>query len=155
MRIIFLFFLILISLAPSFAVSRAMSPIGYWKTTDEVTGKAKSILHIYAWQNALYGRVVKIFPRPGYDQNEICTSCKGARQHQRIVGMIVMEGLKQASSNPAEWNDGQILDTLNGKMYHCSLTLVNHGQHLNVRDYIGLPLFGRSKTWLRIKAPSQ
>src|SRR5262245_32124676 len=71
------------------------SPVGYWKTIDDVTGKPKSILHIYESKGLLYGQVEKIFPKPGHDQNELCTKCKGTKHNQRIVGMVVMEGLKQ------------------------------------------------------------
>lgn len=126
-----------------------LSPIGYWKTIDDVTGKPKSILYIYQTGNALNGQVVKIFPRPGYDQNEVCTACKGARHNQRIVGMIVMEGLTQDANNPMEWGGGQILDPLNGKTYNCKVTLVDNGKHLNVRGFIGISLFGRTQTWER------
>jgi uncharacterized protein (DUF2147 family) len=125
------------------------SPVGYWKTIDDVTGQPKSILHIFSQGNVLYGQVVKIFPRPGYDQNELCTACKGAKHNQRIVGMVVMEGLRPSSSNSLEWNGGHILDPLNGKTYNCTITLVDQGHRLNVRGFIGFSMFGRTQTWIR------
>ena len=133
----------------------ANSPIGYWKTIDDVTGKPKSILQIsLANKNMLMGTVVKIFPRPGYDENEVCSACTGSRHNKRIVGMVIMENLKQSSSNPNEWKGGKILDPLNGKTYHCYIQVIENGQKLNVRGYIGLPLFGRSQTWLRVNSPT-
>ena len=134
---------------PVYAAKVVVSPIGFWKTIDDVTGKPKSILQIFKTENVLNGRVVKIFPRPGYDQNEVCTACKGSRHNQRIVGMIVMEGLTQSAHNPLEWSGGQILDPLNGKSYNCKITLVNKGNNLNVRGFIGFSLFGRTQTWIR------
>jgi len=132
----------------------ANSPIGYWKTIDDVTGKPKSILHIYETNGALYGQIVKIFPRPGYDQNELCSACKGSRHNKRIVGMVIMEGLKQSTNNLSEWSGGQILDPVNGKTYRCNIEVTDNGQQLNVRGYIGVPLFGRSQTWIKVSNAS-
>src|SRR5262245_15467378 len=128
-----------------YAKETTNSPVGYWKTIDDVTGKPKSILHIYQSGGLLYGQVEKIFPRPGHDQNELCTSCKGPKHNQPIVGMVVMEGLKQNADNPSQWGGGQILDPMNGNTYRCSIQLSDNGQKLNVRGYIGISLFGRSQ----------
>jgi uncharacterized protein (DUF2147 family) len=128
------------------------SPVGYWQTIDDVTGKPKSILHIYQSGNVLYGEVTKIFPKPGADQHELCTACAGEKHNQPIVGMVVLEGLKQSTSRASEWNGGKILDPSNGKTYHCYLTVMNKGQKLNVRGYIGVALFGRTQTWVRLTA---
>jgi uncharacterized protein (DUF2147 family) len=144
-------FLMCLSLFAVSLVHAALSPVGYWQTIDDVTGKPKSILHITQSGNALYGKVIKIYPRPGFDQNEICTACKGQKHNQPIVGMIVMEGLTQSTNNPAEWSGGEILDPLNGKTYKCFITLVNNGRSLNVRGYIGFSLFGRTQTWVRVE----
>lgn len=132
----------------------ANSPVGYWKTIDDVTGKPKSILQITQASNgALYGRIMKIFPSPGKDENQVCEACSGTRKNQRIVGMVILEGLKQNASNTAEWSGGSILDPKNGKTYRCKLTVIDSGSKLNVRGYIGTPLFGRTQTWLKVSSP--
>lgn len=147
---LFLMSFFVLILPHAHAANTSLSPFGYWKTIDDVTGKPKSIVHIYQSGHALYGQVVKIFPRPGYDQNEVCSACKGAKHNQRIVGMIVMEGLTQNASNPVEWSGGQVLDPLNGKTYRCAITVVDKGEKLNARGYIGISLFGRTQTWVRV-----
>lgn len=125
------------------------SPVGYWKTIDDVTGQPKSIMHIYANQDqTLSGRVVKIFPKPGEDQNKLCVACTGDKHNQKIVGMVVLEGMK-ADGN--KWDDGQILDPKSGKTYRCNFTLTQDGTRLEVRGYIGISAFGRSQTWVRVK----
>jgi uncharacterized protein (DUF2147 family) len=48
-----------------------------------------------------------------------------------------------------EWTGGEILDPENGKTYKATLKLADNGQKLLVRGYIGLPIFGRSQTWVR------
>lgn len=127
------------------------SPIGYWKTIDDVTGEPKAIIQINNTpQHTVYGRIIKIYPRPGYDQNELCTACEGVRHNQPIVGMIVLQGLKQSRDHQNEWQGGDILDPKNGKLYHCYIRLAEDNSKLHVRGYIGLPLFGRSQTWIRV-----
>jgi uncharacterized protein (DUF2147 family) len=150
-----LFSAILILLPLSGFCAPGNSPVGYWKTIDDVTNQPKSILEITeAKDHSLTGRIVKIYPRPGYDENEVCTECKGERHNQRIVGMVIMEHVKQSVSNQHQWVNGQILDPVNGKTYNCNFTLMDDGKQAVVRGYIGMPLFGRSQTWFRVDSLS-
>lgn len=124
------------------------SPVGYWKTIDDITGKPKSIVHIWRTaNNTLEGQVVKIFPSPGKTQSEICTACKGDKLNQPIVGMVILSGLQ---GNQTHWKNGEILDPENGKSYSCSLRVADNGNLLDVHGYVGLPLLGRSQTWQRV-----
>jgi uncharacterized protein (DUF2147 family) len=34
-------------------------------------------------------------------------------------------------------------------MYRCRIALIDGGRKLDVRGYVGIPLFGRSQTWIR------
>ncbi len=124
------------------------SPVGYWKTIDDITGKPKSIVQV--WRNSdqmLMAKVVKIFPENPADLNKTCTACQGDKHDQPIVGMVIMSGLKSAEN---QWGNGQILDPENGKTYKCTARLMENGKKLNVRGFIGLPMFGRSQTWERV-----
>src|SRR3990167_3898642 len=89
---------------------------GLWKTIDDVTGNPKAIIQVAETpEHTLQGTIVKIFPRPGYDQNELCAACKGQLHNQRIVGMKVLTGLKADKDNAGRWKEGEILDPHNGK----------------------------------------
>ncbi|MEO8402243.1 MAG: DUF2147 domain-containing protein [Gammaproteobacteria bacterium] len=124
------------------------SPVGYWKTIDDVTGKQKSIIQIVQTSDgSLRGQVIKIWPKPGKDENEVCDACKGNNHNKRIVGMTILEGMRV---NGDKWTGGQILDPNNGKTYRCSLRLVNNGASMQVHGYIGLPILGRTQTWIRV-----
>ena len=65
--------------------------------------------------------------------------------------MSILYGLKQENNN--QWNKGEILDPENGKTYHCLLRLMENGEKLKVRGYVGVPLLGRSQTWIRVTTP--
>lgn len=137
----------------AYAADSATSPVGYWKTIDDVTGQPKAIVQITETSNhSLQGQIIKIYPRPGFDQNELCDACKGDKHNKRIVGMVILEKLQQDKQNAAIWDDGEILDPKNGKTYHCKIQLIENGEKLSVRGYIGIPLFGRSQTWLRVRS---
>jgi uncharacterized protein (DUF2147 family) len=151
---LFVFIFFFISTINATSLESVNSPIGYWKTIDDVTGQPKSVLKIRQIDNgSLYGQVIKIFPRPQHNQNEICEACTGERHRQRIVGMVIMEDLKQNADDQSVWDGGKILDPLNGKVYHCYLQVSKNGQELHLRGYIGVPLFGRSQTWIRVAKP--
>lgn len=126
---------------------------GYWRTIDDVTGKPKAIIKISeSPDHTLRGQILKIFPRPGFDQNEVCAACEGDKHNQRIVGMTVMNQVKADPDNANLYTKGQILDPNNGKTYHCNVLLTQGGQQLEVRGYLGIPLFGRSQTWQRVNS---
>ena len=125
------------------------SPVGFWKTIDDVSNQAKSIIQIQLLpDHTLMGKVVRVFQDP----ERRCEACTGAAHNQPILGLVVMTQLKQSQENPNDWTGGEILDPRNGKIYHCSLHLVENGRKLQVRGYLGLPLFGRSQTWLRTES---
>jgi uncharacterized protein (DUF2147 family) len=124
------------------------TPIGLWKTIDDVTGQTKSIVQISAEHSGkLSGTVVRVFKDP----DKRCIKCEGAKHNQLILGMEVMYGFVPSKDNKGEWVDGTILDPKNGKTYHSSIRLIEKGHKLVVRGFIGLPLFGRSQTWERVE----
>ncbi|HSW94503.1 MAG TPA: DUF2147 domain-containing protein [Gammaproteobacteria bacterium] len=128
--------------------SDLQSPLGYWKTIDDVTNQPKSIVQIYTTRDqTINGRVIKLFPKPGEDPNRVCVACKGEKHNQKIAGMVVMEGMK-ADGN--KWDGGRILDPKNGKTYRCTLRLIHGGHDLEVRGYIGIPVLGRTQVWERV-----
>ncbi|MEX5746582.1 DUF2147 domain-containing protein [Massilia sp. X63] len=122
------------------------SPAGVWKTIDDETGKPKSLVRITEENGTLTGRIEKLFRPADQDQNPKCTSCEGARKDQPIIGMTILSGLKKDGN---EYTGGEILDPAKGKTYKSKATLKDNGSKLEVRGYIGAPMFGRSQTWVR------
>jgi uncharacterized protein (DUF2147 family) len=129
---------------PAFA--QDASPVGLWKTFDDGTGKAKSLVRITESGGALVGRVEKIFIAPGQDQNPICIKCTGEKKDKQVLGMVIMWSLKKDGD---EYTGGEILDPDNGKVYRSKLAVLDGGRKITVRGYIGMPLLGRSQVWTR------
>lgn len=118
---------------------------GRWKTVDDETGQAKSIVEIYEKDGKVYGKVVEIL-NPA-KKNATCTKCKGADKDKPILGLVIIKGLTKDGD---EWTDGDILDPSKGKLYSCTIEL-DGKDTLNVRGYMGISLLGRTQTWTRVK----
>jgi len=117
---------------------------GKWKTFDDETGAAKSIVEIYEKNDKIYGRVLEILEKGKEDK--ICEKCKGGKKDKPIKGLVIIEGLTKDGDT---WEDGTILDPKNGKEYKCHITLESANK-LKVRGYIGISLLGRTQYWTRV-----
>jgi uncharacterized protein (DUF2147 family) len=122
------------------------SPVGLWKTIDDHSGKPKSLIRITESNGEFRGKIEKLFREPGEDPNPKCDKCEDARKDQPIIGMTILTGMKP---DRGEYDGGQILDPGNGKVYKSKMSLDDGGKKLNVRGYIGVPMLGRTQTWLR------
>lgn len=128
------------------AASSLSSPVGRWKTVDDVTGKVKSVVAIREVHGKLYGRIEKVYDPPVPDPR--CIQCTGNLKDHPVIGLQVLWGLRKAGNR---WTDGHILDPESGNTYHCSIALEDGGTKLRVRGYIGVSLLGRTQHWLRVQ----
>jgi uncharacterized protein (DUF2147 family) len=64
-----------------------------------------------------------------------------------IVGLRILSGFTY--DGDGRWSGGTIYDPANGKTYKSRLTHAG-ADTLDVRGYVGVPLFGRSTTWKRV-----
>ena len=122
--------------------TNAQSIIGKWKTIDDETGKEKSIVEVFMKDGKAYGKIIKLFRTPDQDQDPICDECEDHRKDKKMIGMIVITDMEK---NDDEWDEGEILDPNNGKIYDCKLW-VEDG-NLQVRGYVSF--FFRTQTWLK------
>ena len=140
----------LFALATALAVPLAwaddVSPVGLWKSIDDTSGKPSALIRITEANGELQGKIEKLFRTEGEDQNPKCTLCKDARKDQPIIGMTIVSGLKKDGD---EYTGGEILDPKNGKIYKSKLSVHEGGKKVEVRGYVGVPMFGRSQVWLR------
>jgi uncharacterized protein (DUF2147 family) len=119
--------------------------VGKWKTIDDETGKAKSIVEIYERSGKIYGKIIDILDTE--KKKSLCTACSGEEKNKPVMGLEIIKGL---SKDGKEYNSGKILDPMTGKLYKCFMVLDGNDK-LNVRGYIGVALFGRTQTWKRVK----
>jgi uncharacterized protein (DUF2147 family) len=126
------------------------SPVGLWNTISDTDGRPTGVVEIREVNGEYVGTVRGILV-PADHEDSICTKCSGDRKDQPIIGMEILRHMHQEGDN--EWGGGEILDPENGKTYRAKMKLVDDGQKLIVRGYLGFSLFGRSQTWVRAPAP--
>lgn len=122
------------------------TPVGTWTQVDDATGKPKSIIEITEQPDGTLQAVVKQVLFSDQGPHPICDKCEGERHNQPVEGMTIMWGVQQDGN---VWDGGQILDPHNGKTYKVKLKLADNGEKLDVRGYIGMPMLGRTQTWIR------
>ena len=128
------------------AFSQVSNIVGSWKTIDDKTGVAKSVVRIYkAEDGKYYGKVEELFRDP----NAKCVNCKDDNKDKPIVGMVIITDLKEKGD---KLEGGFILDPENGKKYHVTIAYDPKSEQLKLRgslDKIGA--LGRNQYWEKYK----
>ena len=123
------------------------TPAGLWRTIDDDGKTEKSTVRITITNGVLSGKVEHITDPA--KATEKCTKCEDERKDQPIVGMTIINDVKQDAEEPNLWTGGLILDPAKGSTYKVRLKTIDGGKKLEVRGYIGSPMFGRTQTWIR------
>ncbi len=117
---------------------------GKWKTIDDETGKAKSIVEIYKKGDKYYGKIVQLLIKP---ENETCVACTDDRKNKPLLGLEIIRDLKKDGD---EFSGGTIVNPKGGKEYGCKIT--RNGDKLNVKGSLkSLSFIGKTQTWHLVK----
>ena len=133
------------------AIAATDTPVGTWKTIDDDTHQAKSIVEITDNNGELQAHIVKLLNRNAEDiardgEVALCKKCDGERKDKPVEGMNIMWGVHKDDD---VWDGGQIVNPKDGKIYKVKLTLLDNGQKLKVRGYIGFSWVGKTQVWER------
>ena len=116
---------LLLGLLPALAFAQS-GPTGRWKTIDDETGRAKSIVEIRQLDDgSLSGTVVEIL-QSDRGPNPTCDRCTGANKDKPIRGMTILWGLNPDGANA--WSGGTILDPSKGKTYRSKAQLIDNNR---------------------------
>jgi len=135
--------------AAQLAAAPDLSPAGLWKTFDDHTHKPRGTVRIYEEDGRFFGKIESSF-NPA-EMTERCIKCSGNRKDVPIPGLVILRNMKK---DGADYDGGDILDPESGSVYKCRFTLSADGRQLQVRGYLGLPIFGRTQTWVRLPEDS-
>lgn len=69
-----------------------------------------------------------------------------------MEGLEILWGLRSRAGGT--WQDGSVYDPATGSTYTCQLTL-DGNDRLRLRGYVGIPLIGRTATWIRVGAENR
>jgi uncharacterized protein (DUF2147 family) len=126
------------------APAQTPTAAGLWTTFNDGTGKPDGLVRIDEIDGEFLGTVVEVFSAT--TPNPICDLCEGALKDKPIIGMTILRGLRRDGNG---YGGGIILDPDEGRTYRCTAMLLDGGRKLEVRGYLGLPLLGRTQTWVR------
>ena len=129
------------------AVQAQTSPVGLWKTIDDDGKTEKSLVRIVEAGGALVGKIEKIFDASKQDSK--CDKCTDDRKGKPVLGMVILQNLRQDADDKESWSGGEVLDPNNGKSYKAKIKPIEGGKQLQMRGYIG-PFF-RTQVWQRVE----
>lgn len=94
---------------------------------------------------SLAGRLIAMPPRTAQD-TDVKNPDTRLRQ-RKVLGLVIFSGFRPETRN--RWVDGKAYDPESGGTFSARISLED-SEHVIIRGYLGLPLFGRNETFTRV-----
>jgi uncharacterized protein (DUF2147 family) len=117
---------------------------GTWQVYGDKDGLPDGRVRLFLQDDKIVGLVDQL--RPDVPPDSKCTKCTGDNKDKPILGLRVLWGFEKDGDT---WKGGSILEPQTGSTYRGKLRLATPDA-LEVRGYLGVPLFGRTQTWKRV-----
>ena len=126
------------------------TPVGLWKTIDDKTKKERTLIRIVDTGGTLSGKIENRHD-PDAKAGDVCDKCADDRKDQPLQGLQLIRGITKNANTENRWDGGTVIDPEEGKVYKARMTPIEGGKKLELRAYIGVPMIGRTQTWIRVE----
>ncbi|WP_448205027.1 DUF2147 domain-containing protein [Azospirillum sp. sgz302134] len=117
---------------------------GVWRTTDQ-----QAVVELYPCGPDLCGRLIwYVEKRSGPDAGLDSRNPDSMQRNRRLCGLIMLANFRRKGDG---WTGGWVYDPESGNTYSGAIT-PDGSERLDLRGYIGIPLFGRTEHWTRAPA---
>lgn len=123
---------------------------GLWQEYNDDTGNVEALIRIEKLGNGSYeGIIEKLIPESLENKHLLCTHCPGNLHNRPLLGLRILSGLKRHDEQ--FFQEGEILDPDDGKLYRCNIRLSDDGNSIEVTGYLSFNWIGHSEIWRRAK----